>query len=71
MMTEKELLHKRERKAKRRIARKKELAKDPEKMAAKEAAHLESIIEGEVLLRELYEPLIQAEEIRKEVEEKV
>lgn len=68
-MTEKELLHKRERKTKRRRERKRELIQDPLKMLKKELAHLEAVHKGQQLLRDLYEPLIQAEEDRKEAEE--
>lgn len=68
-MTEKELLRKRERKTKRRRERKRELVKDPLKMLKKELAHLETVQKGQQLLRDLYEPLIQAEEDRKEAEE--
>lgn len=65
-MTEKELLHKRQRKAKRRRERKRELANNPLKMMQKELAHLEAVALGQQLLRDLYEPLIQAEEDRRQ-----
>lgn len=64
-MTEKELLHKQQRKAKRRRERKRELAKNPLKIMKKELAHLEAVAKGQQLLRDLYEPLIQAEEDRR------
>lgn len=67
-MSEKELTHRRERKAKRRRARKEELAKNPLKLAEKERLHVDAIIKGEVGLRDLYEPLLTAEEERVEKE---
>ena len=52
-MTEKELLHKRERKAKRRRERKKELEKDPAAQAKKILREIAAIEQGEKLLKEL------------------
>lgn len=51
-MTEKGLLHKRERKRRRRVRRKKELT--PEQIELKELTHYAKMLEGEIRLRRLY-----------------
>ena len=67
MLTEAQLLHKRERKKRRRAARIR--ARTPEQEEARIGRMVDAIFKGHQGLRDLYEPLLRAEDERKELKE--